>query len=438
MIWLKEIIRHNGFRRYFTNASWLFIENVLRIIAGLFVGVYVARYLGPDKFGIFSYSLAIVALFGIISKLGLDSITVRELVNYSNRRDTYLGTVFWLKVSGAILTLGIIGIAVRFISNDSTTNLYIFIIASGLLFQSFEVVDFYFQSKVLAKYVSICKLAQLMLSSVLKLYFIFIRADLFWFVLTSLIDQVSLAISYVFAYQSQRIGAFFNHFQIRIAKGLLKDSWPLFFSGIAIMVYMRIDQVMIKAMLGAREVGLYSAAVRLSESWYFVPAIIANSLFPAILNAKKNSEIFYYERLQRLYDLMALMALIVALLMTFLSTPVVTLLYGQAFRGAAGVLAVHVWAGVFVALGSVRGKWLLSENLQIISAENMATGAVINVILNYILIPRYGIMGAAIATVISYGFAVYVSLLFYKNARKTFYLLSRALNPIRLLSVIRK
>jgi len=286
MIKLKEILNHSGFRRYFTNISWLFVENMLRIIAGLFVGIYVARYLGPEKFGILSYALAFVGLFGAVADLGLDTITVRELVNYPNRRDVYLGTVFWLKVVGAFTMLALIGIAVQFTSNDSTTNLYIFISASGLIFQSFQVVDFYFQSKVLSKYVSICKMIQLTISSLVKLYFIFIKADLLWFVIIILIDHVLLAISLLFAYWQQRNGMFFSHFKFRIAKEMLKDSWPLILSGVTVMIYLRIDQIMIKEMLSETELGLYSAAVKLAEVWYCIPAIVTISLFPAIINAK--------------------------------------------------------------------------------------------------------------------------------------------------------
>src|SRR4030067_2278792 len=168
---LGRLALHQGFRRYLFTTSWMFGEQVLRIIAGLFVGIYVARYLGPEQFGVYSYALAFVALFGAIAKLGLDSIVVRDLVNHPQEREVYLGTAFWLKLIGAILTMGLLAIAGQFTGNDATTKLYIFIIASGMIFQSFEWVVFYFQSKVLAKYVSIAKLIQLALSSVLKLYF---------------------------------------------------------------------------------------------------------------------------------------------------------------------------------------------------------------------------------------------------------------------------
>ena len=400
----------------------MFGEQVLRILAGLFVGIYVARYLGPEQFGVYSYAMAFVALFGTIAKLGLDSIVVRDLVNHPEERDVYLGTAFWLKLIGALLTLSLLAIAVQFTGNDAMTNLYIFIIGSGLIFQSFDVVDSYFQSKVLSKYVSIAKLIQLALSSVLKLYFIFIQADLFWFVLVSLIDQITVALSLVFAYWRQKIGGFFWCFNVGTAKAMLRNSWPLILSGVAVMLYMRIDQIMIKEMLGEREVGLYSAAVRLSEAWYFVPAIITTSLFPAIVNAKKTSEDLYHARLQRLYTTLVWLAIAIAVLMTFLSDWLITLLYGEAYKDAGQVLIIHIWAGVFVSIGVASGSWFTSENLQRYAFYRTSLGAMINVIFNLLLIRNFGLIGAAIATVIAQSMAAFFFDILTKKTRVVFYM----------------
>lgn len=407
----------------------MFAEQVLRIIAGLFVGIYVARYLGPEQFGVYSYAAAFVAMFGTISRLGLDGIVVRDLVNHPQERDVYLGTAFWLKLTGAFLTLGLLAIAVQFTSNDAITNLYIFIIASGLIFQSFDVVDFHFQSRVLSRYVSISRLIQLALSSILKLYFIFIQADLFWFVIVSLVDQITLALSLVFAYWRQKIGSFFGHFNLGTAKVMLSNSWPLILSGIAISLYMRIDQIMIKEMLGEREVGLYAAAVRLSEAWYFVPVIITASLFPAIINAKKISQELYNKRLQRLYTIMIYFAVGVALPVTFVAESIVVILYGMHYQGAGIVLSIHIWAAVFVGLGVVNGSWFLAENLQKLATLNTLIGAVANVVLNYFLIPVYGIAGVAFATLASYGVAAYLALLLHKKTRGRFYIVTSAVFP---------
>jgi O-antigen/teichoic acid export membrane protein len=414
---------NQGFRRYFSNTSWMFSEQILRIIAGLLVGIWVARYLGPGQFGVFNYALAFTGIFGSIAKLGLDGIVVRDLVIEPDKRDVYLGTAFWLKLVGALITLSVVALfATLFTSNDHITNIYILIIASGVIFQSFEVIDFYFQSKVLSKFVSLCKMTQLLLSSLLKVCFVLAGADLFWFVVVSLVDQITLAVTLYLAYRYQKIGNFYRYFDLATAQQLLRDSWPLIFSGLVVMVYMRIDQIMIKEMLGEREVGIYSAAVKLSEVWYFIPMIITSSLYPAIVSAKKVSEELYYARLQRLYTFMVWMAIGIALPMTFLSNWLVTSLYGEAYREAGRVLMIHIWAGVFVFLGVASGKWFLSENLQRLAFYRTFSGAIINVILNFILMPIYGVIGAAIATVISYMFAGFLFDLFNKNTKYLFFM----------------
>ncbi|MDD5462570.1 MAG: flippase [Methylococcales bacterium] len=392
---------HQGFRRYFANTSWMFAEQIMRMVAGLLVGIWVARYLGPAQFGVFSYAIAFTALFSSIAKLGLDSIIVRDLVRDPSQRDLYIGTAFWLKVSGAIVMLAVIALTTQLTSNDPTTELYILIIASGFIFQSFEVVDFYFQSKALSKFVSICKLTQLLLSSVLKIYFVLTGAGLFWFVVVSVVDQTTLAASLYIAYRYQKLGSFFRHFDLITAKKLLKNSWPLMLSGLVIIIYQRIDQIMIKEMLGEKEVGLYSAAVRLSEVWYFIPMIITNSLFPAIINAKQISEEFYYGRLQNLYTLMVWLAIGIALPMTFLSDWLVTLLYGEAYRAGGQVLMIYIWAAVFVFFGCAWSQWMLIENRTKTPTFFHINTMLWNVILNLFLIPKFGIIGAALSALIS-------------------------------------
>lgn len=395
---------------------------MLRLVSELLVGIWVARYLGAEQFGVLSYAVAFVAIFNPIAKLGLDGIVVRDLVIEPSQKDKYLGTAFWLKFGGAFLALAIVVLALQLTSGDCTTKLYILIIASGMIFQSFEVVAFYFQSKVQAKYISSGKLTQLLFSSLLKIYLVYVDGDLRWFVLVSLVDQITLAAAYFIVYRHQQLGSFFRNFDYTTAKQLLKDSWPLIFSGFVVMIYMRIDQVMIKEMLGDKEVGVYSVAVRLSEVWYFVPMVITSSLFPSVINAKKVSEELYYARLQRLYSFLVWIAIAVAIPTTFLSDWIVAFLYGEAYQGAGEVLKIHVWASVFVFLGVASSAWLTSENLKHIAFYRTLSGAMINVALNFALIPIFGIVGAAVATVISYMVAGFLFDLFNKKTRKMFFM----------------
>ena len=175
---ILKLANHQGFVKYFKNTGWMMGEQLLRIVAGLFVGIWVARYLGPEQFGLFSYVLAFAGLFGGLAKLGLDGVVVRELVCQPDRRESYLATAFWLKLLGALLVVGLIISALAVSNNDHATSLLVIIVSMGLFFQSFEVVEFHFQSQVQAKVVSICKVFQLFLSSVIKILLILSNADL--------------------------------------------------------------------------------------------------------------------------------------------------------------------------------------------------------------------------------------------------------------------
>jgi len=399
---------------------------------GVFVGVLVARYLGPEQFGLYAYAISFVGLFMAISKLGLDGIVVRELVKDESRSDNLIGTAFWLKLIGSFLVLDIITVAINFTSNEQQTNILIFIIASATIFQSFNVIDFYFQAKVLSKFVVYANIITLLISTIIRITLILVEAPLMSFAWAILIISIIHAVLFIFIfYKMNTVGIKNLRFNKKTAICLLRDSWPLILSGIVISIYMKIDQVMIKEMLGAVEVGQYAVAVRLSEAWYFIPMVISASLFPAIINAKKVSEALYYERLQKLYDLMVWMAIAIALPMTFLSDWVVELLYGGQYNEAGGVLMIHIWAGVFVSLGVASGKWFIIENLQMLAFWRTFNGMLINIVLNFFLIPKYGIQGAAVATLSANLTAAFLFDFFNKKTNKVFYMKLKAFILIR-------
>jgi O-antigen/teichoic acid export membrane protein len=212
----------------------------------------------------------------------------------------------------------------------------------------------------------------------------------------------------------------------------------LILSGLAVVTYMRIDQVMLGEMVGAGSVGIYSAAVRLSEGWYFVPIAIATSVFPSIVATRKVNEALYQERLQKLYHFMTWLAIAIAVPVTFLSQIVIKFLYGAGYEGAGTVLAIHIWAGVFVFLGYASGQYLLTENYTRISFYRAFWGMIVNVILNFLLIPRYGPNGAAVATLISQ-FGATFGIVFLKYTRRQAIMMLKSFDPVPLLrSAIRK
>jgi O-antigen/teichoic acid export membrane protein len=178
--------------------------------------------------------------------------------------------------------------------------------------------------------------------------------------------------------------------------------------------------------MDASAVGNYAAAVRLSESWYFIPMAITSSVFPSIINAKKQSEQLYYQRLQKLYDLMVWLALAIAIPTTFLAPWIIRILYGKAFVPAAEVLSIHIWAGVFVFLGFANGRWIVAENVQYIAPIRSTAGGMMNIVLNIVFIPKYGINGAAITTLFSVLVASHIAFLFINKARRIFIMQNRS------------
>ncbi|WP_258032102.1 flippase [Campylobacter concisus] len=424
---------HQGFMKYFKNTSWLFFEKILRMLVGLFVGIWVTRYLGPERFGLFSYAQSFVGLFAAIATLGLDGIVVREIVKDESKATELIGTAFYLKLMGAVVTLLVLVIATQFTSNNRYTNLLVFIIASATIFQSFNVVDMYFQSKVLSKYAVFSNIISLFISSIVKITLILINAPLVAFAWAILFDSVVLAMGFIYfflKYSTCEIKKI--KFNKTIAISLLKDSWPLILSGVVISIYMKIDQVMIQEILGNEAVGQYAAATRLSEIWYFIPTILVSSLFPAVVNARKQSEELYYSRLQKLFDLVVWIAIAIALPMTFLSDIIVNMLYGEQYNQAASVLTIHIWASIFVFLGVASGQWFIAENLQLLAFWRTFCGMVTNIFLNLLLITKFGIKGVAIATLVSYMIAGFMFDFASYKLRRIFFMKLNTINPRRI------
>lgn len=424
---IESLKKNGGFIRYLKNTSWVFAEKILRIIAALIIGVLVTKYLGPRDFGILSYAQSFIAIFMAFSTLGLNSILVRELVKNQSDRYILLGTSFILQTLGSIVLMTSLIIAISFNNDDTFTNKIIIILGSVTFLQSFSIIDLYFQSIVKSKLTVITSVIGLIISSILKIILLFIEAPLIYFVYVIVSDSLVLVIGYIFFYWKEQQSIKKWKFSKKKAKELLKDSWPLILSGIIVSIYMKVDQLMIKAMMNDESVGQYAAAVRLSEAWYFIPGVICASLFPAIVNAKAKSEDLYYNRLQRLYDLMVWLSLSIAIPMTFISNWLVDFLYGDEFFLTGDVLSLHIWAGVFVFLGVSRGGWIINENLQRYSSLYLGLGMITNVGLNYFLIPILGIMGAAWATLIAQSVSVLLAPLLFKPTRLSFFMMMKSL-----------
>lgn len=425
----RHIAHRPNLLKIVDNIGWLFFDKVLRMGVGLVVVVWIARYMGPQQFGIFNFATAFVGLFGAVAGIGLQAIVVRDLVRDPSRKNETLGTAAALLLMGGLLTYVLTICAIILIRpEDTLAKLLVTILGSVTLLKATDIVVYWFESQVLSKYTVWVQNGSFLVFAVVKITLILSDAPLLAFAWASSAEALLIAILLTAMYSKYGPGVLKLSATFSRAKSLLTDCWPLMLSGLAIVIYMKIDQIMLGLMLGDEAVGIYSAATQISEIWYFIPMIIMASVFPAIMDGKKQGEIIYYERLQRLYDLMVWLSVLIAIPMTFIAAPLVTLLYGNAYEEAGKVLAIHIWASVFVFLGVASSQWFIAENRQMLSFQRTLAGAITNIILNIILIPYLECQGAAIATVLSYSIVAFFFDFFQKETKSMFRMKLRALN----------
>lgn len=383
-------------------------EQFLRVLSGVFVSIYVARYLGPEEFGVLSYVLAIATFTIAISRLGMDAILVRELVSTPEKRLLLMGTAFWMMVVSALGCYILVGAVIWSSAEFVSVKIYASVIAVSAIFTSCLVVDFYFQSQVKAKYSVICKSITLIFMSAVKLYLIFAQAELIWFVFAFLLDYAVLGVIFIIVASGGVGCGFLKCFSWLDAKRMLRSAWPMVLGAVAIQVYMRIDQVMIRNMLGLHEVGIYSAAVRIYEAWAIVAAVITVSLLPAIVKLKQGDEGAYHNRLTQLFRLVIWISVLAAVAVYSVSENLMVLAFGREYRESAPVVDIIMWTAVFAAMGSVSARYFNVEKMEVKFAARTALAALLNIVLNFFLIPVYGIKGAAIATLVCTFFANYM------------------------------
>jgi PST family polysaccharide transporter len=429
---IRNSISHRpNLLRIVENMGWLTLDKVVRMGVGLVIGIFVARHLGPEMFGALSFALAFVGIFAPIAGLGLREIVVRDLVSEPAQEAAILGTATALRALAGIAAYALIVAAIFLLRpDDALIKAMVMIVGVTVVVQTGELAAFWFEARVQSKYTVFAGLLSFLAGTAVRIVLLLQEAPVIAFAIIALVEAALATIALLFVFY--RNGPGFSGLGPHVARAgqLLKDSWPLFLSGIAIVIYMRIDQVMLGQMFDDKAVGVYSVAVRISEVWYFLPVIITASLFPTIIATRKRNEAEYYAQLQRLFDLMVWLAIGIALPMMLLATPLVTLLFGPAYDKAGAVLAVHIWTWVFVFLGVASSKWFVVENRQLLSLQRTLLGALLNVVLNLVLIPRYGAIGAAWATLFAQAAAALVFDCVQPSTRALFAMKLRSFFPV--------
>lgn len=398
----RWLLDNEGFKRYSANTGWVFLGQFFSLGAAFFVGAWVARYLGPSGYGILSYAVAFVTLFGFVATLGIDSILNRELVKQPEKRDELLGTSFRLKFLGGLIAFALVLLGAWLFPGSYQTKLLIIIFSISLIFQALNVINFYFQAEVKAKNNVKALVAATLISSVLKIVVIWFGWGIVWLMAVYALDSLWQGGGFIIIYRRSGLKIKKWRFDLGLARALLKNSWPLMLATGVGYVYLKIDQVMIGALLDAHRLGIYAAAVKPVEVWYFIPVIFCASLFPALINAKKADPDIYRRRLKNFYVLMIGLSLALAIPIYFLARPLILLLFGRGYLEAVPILQIYIWSNLGLFSGSAAVQYLLAENLvKTIFWLNFLTMAV-NIVLNLIFIPRGGLLAAAGVTLISY------------------------------------
>ena len=424
----RNIGQREGLRRILSNIGWLMMDRLLRMFIGLLVGVWVARYLGPKEYGTLNFALAFVALLTPIAALGLKNVVVRDLVRAQHAAQEILGTTLGLQLIGGLLA-AIAAIELISLLRPEADDLrkMVAILSGTLVVQAGRTASFWFESRVASRYIVWAENSAVLTVAVVRVALIGLEAPLCAFIWAVLVEATLAAIAMIGVYTWKTGSLQGWRFRWEIATHLLGESWPLILSGVGLMLYMKIDQIMLGQMTGETSVGIYSAALRLSEVWYVVPTVIASSLFPAILKSKAANEELYQARMQRFLDFMVLTAVVIAAGITFFADSLIKLLFGTEFADAGPILKIHVWACVFVYIGLAGTRWYLAEGLQKHNLYRNLSGAAVNIAMNLVLIPLHGPYGAAIATLVSYSLANYLMDLIYPPTRPLFRAKSRAL-----------
>lgn len=383
------------------NSGWLLLDKVLRLSLSLLVGAWVARYLGPAQYGELAYVLAYIAFFQAVATLGLDGIVVRDIAQNKYYANTVLGTAFAMRLGvGFVCWIAAIG-SMAWLNGVNDRSVVLTALAGGsLVFQAADTVDLWFQSQSQSRRTVLAKLTAYLISSGIKVALILNGAPLVAFAAVMVLDGLTAAIGLAVAYKRFPSEKRWNRAS-STARQLLIESWPFILSGISIMVYMRIDQIMIKEMLGAKELGIYAAVLPLATLWQFIPMMLNASLAPFVARKKAESEAAYWQALQKIFKVYALLGWLICIPTVALANMAVGILFGPQYQQGAVVLSIYVFTNLFINMGVAQGLWLLNERRAIISFVKAIVGGVVAVVGNWLLIPQFGITGVAVVAVLA-------------------------------------
>jgi len=409
------------------NVSWAVAGKTVSLLGSLLVGILVARYLGPEQYGLMNYVISYVCIFQVFATFGLDNIQIREESKHPEERDVIIGTAFTIKLVLAVITIAAVAISVMITETDSFTRWMIMLYSLSIVLNSLNVIRNHFTSLVWNEYVVKTEISRTIIGAAIKIGLLFVKASLGWFIAVYTFDFVLLASGYCTSYRLKIDKIRLWRFDMKWAKYLVIQSFPLMLTGAAVMIYQRIDQVMIGKMVDSASVGQFSVASKFVEVLIFVPTIIAQTVAPILIRTREKNEAEYQKKSQMFMNITIWGSFFMALVTSLVSYYLVVWTFGEKYLPAVAILQILSFKAVSVALSNTAGQLLIIEGLQKFAILRDAFGCLICVIFNLLLIPHFGATGAAIVAILSNLAAGYIADLFIPQYRHFFRMQSKAL-----------
>ena len=408
------------------NALWLIGGKVIQMILSLVVGIFTARYLGPSNYGLVNYGTTYVSFFMSFCTLGINSVIIKDFFDHPEEQGKSIGTTLVLRIissfASALMIVGIVGVLDR---NEPLTIAVAALCSISLLFHVFDTFNYYFQSQYRSKITAIATLIAYVSTSVYKVILLITGASVAWFAFASSVDYIVLGILLYFFYATNK-GPRLS-FSWEKGKALLKQSCHYILSGMMVAIYGQTDKLMLKQMLDTTAVGYYSTATAICAMWTFVLQAIIDSIYPTILKLKGQDEYLYERKNKQLYAITFYISIFVSVLFLLLGDFAIRILYGDAYAPAGLPLKIVTWYTAFSYLGVARNAWIVCEEKQKYLKYLYIVAAIMNVILNFIMIPFWGAAGAASASLITQIFTSIVLPLFIKGMKRNSILMLQAI-----------
>lgn len=382
------------------NAGWLIGGRIAQMAISLFVSIFTARYLGPSDYGLINYGSAFVAFFTALCTLGLNSVMVKEFVDHPDEQGQAIGSALVMRfVSSVLSSVMMISLAFLLDREEPLTVAVVALCSVGPVFHIFETFNFWFQNQYKSKVTSIASFAAYCVTNVYKIILLITERDVRWFAFATSVDYIMVAIFLYIAYKKN--GGPKLKFSIHKAKSLLHISYNYIFSSMMVVIYGQTDKLMLKQMVNESEVGFYATAAAICSMWTFVLQAIIDSFYPSILRLKKENQEAYEKKNRQLYAIVFYVSCFVSVGFLILGKVVIEILYGEAYLSSTPILRIITWYTAFSFLGVARNAWIVSEAKQKYLKYMYGGAAIINVILNALLIPLLGGVGAALASLIT-------------------------------------